>query len=329
MTEPDKTDRFSRQKHLVYDGREAGFPRGALCLGWAYAEPRDIVVGEVAIALKEFWMSAAHSGTAGKKPWMSSVSILLSGLGKAFNLQQVCVSPWVCCPLPRWLKEWNRQEDMLSYGYLVPSTSTILNSAVCVNLWERQWPAELVEEVEDFVNGVLDERCGRNTCHFVAPDLHATLRQDVKNGMLACLPTFLTLIDHAIVYKAVADVHDLLQRAGDLDVLPVLGDRPFLEVCVVLFMVVLPKYLTEVAIPDPNEVYCMVQRAWYKASYPGQIPKRSLDRGKAIVAMATWSSSRFLHQPGLPWGQPSASPEHVLDEMPRKLKKGGASSSQG
>ena len=101
MTEPDRKDRYSRERHLVFDGHH-GTPCGAVCLGVMYAEPGVPVVGKAAAALKEFWMSAAAVGSGSLKPWMSSVTIVLKCLGTK-DLTEVCVSPWVCCPLPRWL----------------------------------------------------------------------------------------------------------------------------------------------------------------------------------------------------------------------------------
>ena len=318
MTEPDKIGSYSRGKHLAFDGLRKGVPRGAVALGVMYAEVGQALLGKMATYLQDFWQSAAARGTASSKPWMSSVTIFLSCLGKSADLGEICASPLVFCPLPRWLTDWKSSEEEVKYGYATPCQSTIIEQSACVNVWERQWSTKLIENVAEFVNALLDQRCGSQACSFAKQDPWASLRQSVRSSLCLCLPALTTLIDSSIVYKTFGDVHELLYRMGEVDALNSIADRPILEICVVLFMATLPKFMTEASIPPMEQVYCMVQQSSDGVSCHEMMPKQTFAKTKAMIAMAFACTPLFLHQPGLPW-------QHALS---CKEEQSQASSSQ-
>ena len=328
MTEPDRKDGYSRQRHLVHDGLAKGVPRGSVALGVAYAQAGQALLRTIATLLQEFWQKAAAGGNASSKPWMSSVTVVLSCLGKSADLGGICASPLVFCPLPRWLTDWKSSEEEVKYGYATPCQSTIIEQSACVNVWERQWDGRLVEKVGDFVNALLDQRCGSQPCFFAKPDPWASVRQSVRSSLCLCLPAFTALIDSSIVHKTLGDVHDLLYRMGEVDVLSSIADRPIMEICVVLFMATLPKYMTESLIPPMEEVYCMVQRSSDGVSCHEMMPMQTFHKTKAVIVMAFGSTPLFLHQPGLPWPHAWTRSQEQSKVGVKKSKQHGAFSSQ-
>ena len=182
---------------------------------------------------------------------------------------------------------------------------------------------KLVDQVVEFACALLDERCGSNPSLFTVLDPWASLRHDIRSGMTSCLQTFHTFVEQSIVHKTVADVYQLLRVRGDLDILGVIGDRPPLHICVLLFMVVLPRYWTEDLLPALDEVYYMVQRSADGESCQETIPKELVRRTQIVALMTTWSSPSVLHHPGLPWPQPSLSSGPSRSK--KNAEKGGMS----
>ncbi len=57
------------------------------------------------------------------------------------------LDPIHCCPLPRFLQVWHREEPTSLQGYLVPSAAQVAQQSSCIQLWEKKWPRNLVRQV--------------------------------------------------------------------------------------------------------------------------------------------------------------------------------------
>ncbi len=66
----------------------------------------------------------------------------------------------IACPLPRWLQQWSPDRSVNNHGYSVPSAQEILEVSAAVQIWEKKWPADLLQAVLSFA---LDVRRVRRT----------------------------------------------------------------------------------------------------------------------------------------------------------------------
>ena len=236
MTEPDKKDAFSRNTALAFDGLTRGQPRGAVCLAAMYCDAGQSLMARIASSLKSFWTQACSNGTVSRKPWMSSVSIVLKAMGPGIKLEKVCANPFTFCPLPRWLQTWDHDGEEEKFDYPIPSEATIREQSAVLNLWGRQWSPGLANEIQSIALGILEERISGFACGSRAPfasiDPYCSARSAVKCCMPKLVETFCAFVPASITHKTVGDALMLVGVVGDRDVMKVLGGKPAHRTCV-------------------------------------------------------------------------------------------------
>ncbi len=72
------------------------------------------------------------------------------------------LDPLVACPLPRWLRKWDPADDAgrMNCGYPVANGATIELRSSAIQLWEKKWPQQLVDQVVAWATALRDKRRG-------------------------------------------------------------------------------------------------------------------------------------------------------------------------
>ncbi len=239
MTEPDKNNCTSRKASVsLFHGKT----RGAVGLSIMFSRAQHKGVGDVAERLYGFWMDAASHGEScvRAKAWMSSTSVVVKSLclGAEF-----CMAPIVWCPLPRWLKTWSRERaSTRQFGYEVPSSVTMEESSVCINIWSRQWAPPLQSEVMSWAVDVLTSRRQAHPKLFPLWDTFWPARCAVRRYLHDWLGTLCDMLDACtVVHRVVGDACGHVQVTGAYDIVAKLRVDPKV-LAIALLVVLLPKH---------------------------------------------------------------------------------------
>ena len=200
-----------------------------------FCNPGEASVARAAVALRRFWLKAASQVHLTKKPWMASVKVFLDALNMPLN--RVCdraVDPLVLCPLPRWITKWAPLEGSeASHGYPIPDGTTIASSSACVNVWSRQWPAHLQQQVIMWARALLQQRCSSQPTRFVSKDTFWRQRNMMRQCLSRCESFLLAIyIDCNLVHRVLADSHLALGLRGAHDILRLTVKASSAELCV-------------------------------------------------------------------------------------------------
>ena len=215
-------------------------------------------------------------------------------------------TPFTFCPLPRWLQTWDHDGEEEKFGYPIPSEATIREQSAVLNLWGRQWSSGLANEIQSIALGILEERISGFACGSRAPfasiDPYCLARSVVKCCMPKLVETFCAFVPASITHKTVGDALMLVGVVGDRDVMKVLGGKPAHRTCVLLFMAILPKYLTESCVPRCDVILEVATRAIGDVSCLAASVDiaKELAAARAAANVATWATPCLLLEPGLP-----------------------------